>query len=187
MVHRDVKPENVMIDYQGEVKLIDFGTVLVNALAETNSLPEEEVVLGAVHYIAPEYLLRQACDHKSDMFSVAMVVYEMLTGHLPFKAFKFQDYVPSSYEEWQYQPINKLRPDLPQWLDFTLRKALQPNPALRYEAFSEFLADLSHPNTAMLKTVQSQPLLQRNPLLFYQGLSIVQFLLIVALVVFFCN
>tara|TARA_R110002167_G_scaffold86963_2_gene235266 strand:- start:1424 stop:3157 length:1734 start_codon:yes stop_codon:yes gene_type:complete len=187
MVHRDVKPENVMIDHQGQVKLIDFGTVLVNALAETNSLPEEQVALGAVHYIAPEYLLRQICDHQSDLFSVAVVIYEMLTGYLPFKAFKYQDYVPNHYEEWQYQPINKLRSDLPQWLDFTLRKALQPNSALRYEAFSELLTDLSQPNTAMLKTVQSQPLLQRNPLLFYQGLSVVQFLLILALLVFVFN
>jgi len=187
MVHRDVKPENVMIDHQGEVKLIDFGTVLVNALAETNSLPEEQVAQGAVHYIAPEYLLKQNCDHKSDLFSLAVLVYEMLCGQLPFKAFRFQNYVPNAYEEWQYQPIKKWRADLPQWLDLTLRKALQPNPALRYEAFSELLTDLSQPNIAMLKSIQSQPLLQRNPLLFYQGLCVLQCLVILALVVLFFN
>jgi serine/threonine protein phosphatase PrpC len=187
MVHRDVKPENVMIDHQGEVKLIDFGTVLVNALAETNSLPEEQVALGAVHYIAPEYLLRQTCDHKSDMFSVAVLVYEMLTGFLPFTPFRFQGYVPNSYAEWRYQPINKHRTDLPLWLDLTLRKALQPNPELRYEAFSEFLTDLSQPNRAMLKVIQNQPLLQQNPVLFYQGLCVVQFLLLLTLTVLFFN
>lgn len=187
MVHRDVKPENVMIDHQGEVKLIDFGTVLVNALAETNSLPEEQVVVGAVHYIAPEYLLRHGCDHKSDMFSVAVVIYEMLTGHLPFKAFKYQDYVPSHYEEWQYQAINKYRPDLPQWLDLILRKALQPNPALRYEAFSELQANLSKPTTAILNATQNKPLLHRDPLLFYQGLCVLQFLLLLGLAIFTLN
>lgn len=185
MVHRDVKPENVMIDHQGEVKLIDFGTVLVNALVETNSLPVEEVALGAVHYIAPEYLLGQGCDHKSDMFSVAVVIYEMLTGHLPFKAFKYQDYIPNHYEEWHYQSVSKQRPDLPQWLDLILRKALQPNPALRYEAFSELQANLSRPNTAILKAIQNKPLLQRNPLLFYQGLCALQFILLILLAVLF--
>tara|TARA_R110000751_G_scaffold91266_3_gene179125 strand:- start:343310 stop:345067 length:1758 start_codon:yes stop_codon:yes gene_type:complete len=187
MVHRDVKPENVMIDHHGEVKLIDFGTVLVNALAETNSLPEEPVALGAVHYIAPEYLLRQGCDHKSDMFSVAVVIYEMLTGHLPFRAFKFKDYVPKRYEEWLYQPLTKTRADLPQWLDLTLRKALQPNPSMRYEAFSELQTNLSRPTTAILRDIQNKPLLQSNPLLFYKGLCVLQFLLLVVLIVFSFN
>ncbi|MEP1447018.1 MAG: bifunctional protein-serine/threonine kinase/phosphatase [Paraglaciecola sp.] len=187
MVHRDVKPENVMIDHLGEVKLIDFGTVLVNALAETNSLPVEEVVVGAVHYIAPEYLLRHSCDHKSDMFSLAVVIYEMLSGHLPFRAFKFKDYVPKCYEEWQYQPLIKTRTDLPQWLDLTLRKALQPNPAMRYEAFSELQTNLSRPTTAILRDIQNSPLLHRNPLLFYQGLCVLQFLLLIGLTIFYLN
>ena len=185
MVHRDVKPENVMITHQGEVKLIDFGTVLVHALAETNSLPEEEIALGSVHYIAPEYLLRHKSDHQSDMFSVAVVIYEMLTGQLPFKAFKYQDYIPANYEEWQYQSISKHRTDLPQWVDLTLRKALQPNPNLRYPAYSEFLQDLSQPNKGMLRAIDNQPLLERDPLLFYKILCVTQFIVICALVIGF--
>lgn len=181
MVHRDVKPENVMITHQGEVKLIDFGTVLVNALAETNSLPEEQMVLGSVHYIAPEYLRTQKSDHQSDIFSVAVVIYEMLCGQLPFKAFRYQDHIPASFTEWQYQPINKHRTDLPLWLDLTLRKALQPNPKQRYEAFSELLVDLSQPNKSMLKAIENQPLLERDPLLFYKVLCVIQMLVIVGL------
>jgi serine/threonine protein phosphatase PrpC len=181
MVHRDVKPENVMITHQGEVKLIDFGTVLVNALAETNSLPEEQMVLGSVHYIAPEYLLTQKSDHQSDIFSVAVVIYEMLCGQLPFKAFRYQDHIPASFTEWQYQPINKHRTDLPLWLDLTLRKALQPNPKQRYEAFSELLVDLSQPNKSMLKAIENQPFLERDPLLFYKVLCVIQMLVIVGL------
>jgi serine/threonine protein phosphatase PrpC len=181
MVHRDVKPENVMINHHGEVKLIDFGTVLANSLAETHSLPEEQVPVGSVHYIAPEYLLFKKSDHKSDMFSVAVVIYEMLCGHLPFKAFKYQDYIPASFEEWQYLSIAQYRSDLPQWLDLTLRKALQPNPALRYQAFSELLVDLSKPNQSMLRAFKEQPLLERNPLLFYKVLCVTQMLVIIAL------
>ncbi|MGY0601250.1 MAG: protein kinase domain-containing protein [Paraglaciecola chathamensis] len=181
MVHRDVKPENVMVDHNGEVKLIDFGTVLVNALAETNSLPTESIALGSVHYIAPEYLLMQTSDHQSDMFSVAVVVYEMLTGKLPFKAFRYQDYIPSSFDEWQYQPLSQNRPDLPSWLDLTLRKALQPNPVFRYQAFSEFLMDLSQPNQTLVLAAQKRPLIQRNPLAVFQGLCVIQFVIILYL------
>ena len=181
MVHRDVKPENVMISHQGEVKLIDFGTVLVNALAETNSLPEEQMALGSVNYIAPEYLLTQKSDHQSDMFSVAVVIYEMLSGKLPFKAFKYQDYIPASYAEWEYQGISKHRADLPQWVDLTLRKALQPNPKQRYQAFSELLVDMSKPNKSLLKTIENQPLLERDPMLFYKGVCVIQMLVIVSL------
>ncbi|WP_339900946.1 bifunctional protein-serine/threonine kinase/phosphatase [Paraglaciecola polaris] len=181
MVHRDVKPENVMVDHNGEVKLIDFGTVLVNALAETNSLPQEHIALGSVHYIAPEYLLTQSSDHKCDMFSVAVVVYEMLTGHLPFKPFKYQDYIPNAYHEWEYQSVAKFRADLPQWLDLTLKKALQPNPVSRYEAFSEFMMDLSQPNKNLLLAIQKPPLIQRNPVLVYQGICGIQLVIILYL------
>ncbi|WP_166425711.1 bifunctional protein-serine/threonine kinase/phosphatase [Paraglaciecola sp. 20A4] len=174
MVHRDVKPENVMVDHNGEVKLIDFGTVLVNALVETNSLPQENIALGSVHYIAPEYLLTQRSDHKCDMFSVAVVVYEMLTGHLPFKPFRYQDYIPNAYHEWEYQAVTKFRTDLPLWIDLTLKKALQPNPINRYQAFSEFMMDLSQPNQRLLSAMQKQPLIQRNPLLVYQGICVIQ-------------
>lgn len=181
MVHRDVKPENVMINHHGEVKLIDFGTVLVNALVETNSLPDEDIPVGSVHYIAPEYLLQHKSDHQSDLFSVVVVIYEMLTGHLPFKPFKYKDYIPSSFDEWQYQSITKHRTDLPQWLDMTLQKGLQPKPKLRHEAFSELLMDLSKPNQKMLTAKQKQPLIKRNPLLVFKGLCVIQFVVIAVL------
>ncbi len=182
MVHRDVKPENVMLTKHNEVKLIDFGTVLVNALAETNSLPAEQVAVGSVHYIAPEYLLTQHSDHKSDLFSVAVVVYEMLAGDLPFKPFAYKDYIPSNYDEWQYQSIRNHRKDLPLWLDLTLEKALNPSPKHRHDAFSELIMDLSKPNQTMIVNQGKQPLIKRNPLALYKGLCVLQLVIIVILV-----
>ncbi len=182
MVHRDVKPENVMLTRHSEVKLIDFGTVLVNALAETNSLPIENVAVGSVHYIAPEYLLTQRSDHKSDLFSLAVVIYEMLAGELPFKPFAYKDYIPTDYDEWQYRSIRQYRRDLPLWLDLALEKALSPNPKHRYAAFSELMMDLSKPNQNMLVSSAQQPLIKRNPILVYKGLCVVQFAVIVWLV-----
>jgi serine/threonine protein phosphatase PrpC len=184
MVHRDIKPENIMITPKGEVKLIDFGAVLVAALAETHQLNDETVPLGAVNYIAPEYLLAQQSDHRSDLFSLAVVCYEMLSGQLPFASLANLNVMPKSLANWDYVSLRKHRPDLPQWLDLALAKALKTNPDKRYQAFSEFLLDISQPNYSMLKAVQNQPLIERNPLLLYQIICVVQFVVIVVLISF---
>ena len=184
MVHRDIKPENIMITPKGEVKLIDFGAVLVAALAETYQLTDDETPLGAVNYIAPEYLLAQQSDHRSDLFSLAVVCYEMLSGQLPFASLANLNVMPKSLANWDYVSLRKHRPDLPQWLDLALAKALKTNPDKRYQAFSEFLLDISQPNYSMLKAVQNQPLIERNPLLLYQIICVVQFVVIVVLLSF---
>ena len=75
----------------------------------------------------------------------------------------------------------KFRADLPQWLDLTLKKALQPNPVSRYEAFSEFMMDLSQPNKNLLLAIQKPPLIQRNPVLVYQGICGIQLVIILYL------
>lgn len=178
MVHRDIKPENVMITPQGEVKLIDFGTVLVAALAEINTLSTEHLPLGALNYIAPEYLLAQVSDHRSDLFSVAVVCYEMLCAELPFAALSAHRPTAKNMDDWRYISLRKHRPDLPQWLDLALAKALKANPKYRYQAYSEFLLDISQPNLDMLKTLQNQPLIERNPLLLYQIICVIQFVVI---------
>ncbi|MBU2879398.1 bifunctional protein-serine/threonine kinase/phosphatase [Aliiglaciecola lipolytica] len=185
MVHRDIKPENVMITKTGEVKLIDFGTVYVGAMAETQALQEESVPVGSVNYIAPEYLLNNQFDFRSDLFSVAVVCFEMLTGHLPFKAFTPQSTTKLSVDNWQYISLRKFRPDLPQWLDIALAKGLAINPEQRYQAFSEFFTDLSKPNTTMLSQIQHQPLIQRNPLRLFKFIALVEFIIILLLLSYF--
>ena len=184
MVHRDIKPENIMITPKGEVKLIDFGAVLAAALAEIDPLAEDTTPLGAVNYIAPEYLLAQQSDHRSDLFSLAVVCYEMLSGQLPFGSAVQQNNKAKNISDWDYISLRKHRSDLPQWLDLALGKALKANPDHRYQAFSEFLLDISQPNYSMLKAVQNQPLIERNPLLLYQIVCIIQFVVIVVLLSF---
>lgn len=182
MVHRDVKPENVMINHLGEVKLIDFGTVLVKSLAETNQVLADDIPLGSVNYIAPEYLLTNEADQRSDLFSVAVVCYEMLTGELPFKPFAFKEYRPKDLSEWKYIPLQQCRPDLPIWLDLTIQRALAPSKTNRYQAFSEWLTDLQKPNISMLKEHKQKPLLERNPILFWKISTVIFF--IIALIEF---
>ncbi|MBU0543155.1 MAG: bifunctional protein-serine/threonine kinase/phosphatase, partial [Gammaproteobacteria bacterium] len=147
MVHQDIKPENIMIDSKGCVKILDFGTVLIAGADELISPLDKSVPQGSVNYVAPEYLMGEVGTFKSDLFSLAVVVYEMLTGALPFAEKTVKQVALKSYSDLRYIPANHPRRDLPLWVEACLRKALQPNPRYRYDALSEFLQDLTVPNT----------------------------------------
>ena len=168
MVHRDLKPENIMLTHEGTVKLVDFGTIRVASLAQIASPIEEEVAVGSVNYVAPETLLRNETTHGSDLFSLGVITYEMLTGELPFKPFAYKDYQPANWSEWRYRSLHQTRKALPAWVDAALRKACAPQPEQRYQAYSEFLRDLEQPNEAHLNALKHMPLMERNPLAFWQ-------------------
>jgi len=138
MVHQDIKPENIMIDATGCVKILDFGTVLIAGADELISPLDKSVPQGSVNYVAPEYLMGEVGTFKSDLFSLAVVVYEMLTGSLPFTEKAVKQLELKSYGDMRYIPANQARRDLPLWVEACLRKALQPNPRYRYDALSEF-------------------------------------------------
>lgn len=171
MVHRDIKPENIMIGDDGHIKLIDFGTVKVKGLNELNSPLSEEVPVGSVNYIAPEYLLDNYCDFRADIFSIGMIAYEMLTGKLPYAMDHSYRRRPTSISEWQYQPVGKHQPEIPDWIDCALQKAVHPNIERRYDSLSEFMTDLSQPNPQLLAHRHQAPLIERNPVLVWQGIS----------------
>lgn len=179
MVHRDLKPENIMINEAGQITLIDFGTVQVKGLSEIASPIEEEVPVGAVHYIAPEYLLGNQGSHRSDQFSLGVILYEMLTGRLPFKPPVIQRHQVTSTEQWTYRSAVKVREDIPRWMDLALQKACQSNPVHRYPAYSELLVDLKRPNGELIQKLENAPLLERNPLAFWKMLSGVLFTILV--------
>jgi len=173
MVHQDIKPENIMIDSQGCVKILDFGTVLIAGADELISPLDKSVPQGSVNYVAPEYLMGDVGSFKSDLFSLAVVVYEMLTGALPFAEKSVKQVSLKSYSDLRYIPANRPRRDLPLWVEACLRKALQPNPRYRYEALSEFLQDLTVPNTKLEASVARQPLIEKNPVVLWQLLAVV--------------
>ncbi len=194
LVHRDLKPDNIMIDSFGQIKLIDYGTVLIAALDENQETLSETVPQGSFNYIAPETLHTLHSDHQSDLFSLGVIAYELLTGELPYKPLShrdinYQQYTknnnkqPKSYSDWHYRSIKQWRPELPIWLDIALQRATAADPKLRYQAFSEFAADLNKPNIDAVESYQNQPLLQRNPVQFWQGISLVLFIaLIISLI-----
>ncbi|HSR02005.1 MAG TPA: bifunctional protein-serine/threonine kinase/phosphatase, partial [Methylophilaceae bacterium] len=127
IIHRDLKPENIMITTDGLVKLIDFGTVSVRGLAEINSPVREDAPAGSVNYIAPETVVDGTAIMQSDLFSLAVIVYEMFAQALPFKMEKVRRRGAKSVSEWKYESIRVHRPDLPLWLDLVLQKACHPS------------------------------------------------------------
>jgi serine/threonine protein phosphatase PrpC len=179
MVHRDLKPENVMIDDNGQIKLIDFGTVQVSGLNEISSLLTEECPVGSVDYIAPEYLMDQQGSYRSDLFSLGVIVYEMLTGSQPFKLSNTHRRIPKHYGEWQYQSAQETRSDIPLWLDLALEKATRPNPTARYPALSEFYTDLCTPNQDMVDKRQHSPLVEKDPVLLWKMIAALLLIIVV--------
>lgn len=179
LVHRDLKPDNIMIDAYGKVTLIDYGTVLVASLEENTDTLAESVPQGSLNYIAPETLLTLHADHKSDLFSLGVITYEMLCGGLPYKPMARAEVTFKDYSPFHYISITHFRRDIPLWLDLALKKSTEANPALRYQAFSEFFADLSKPNINAIQEYKKQPIMERNPIQFWQGMSAILFIALI--------
>ncbi len=150
IVHRDIKPQNILVDNQGRVKVADFGIARLKA-SQTTTLEEGSTTgsaLGSVHYFSPEQARGEVADEKSDLYSVGVVMYEMLTGQVPFDgetsvsvALKHVNEPPRSMRDHQ-EGISKA-------LDEVVMRALCKDPAKRYQTAAEMAADLrksiSHP------------------------------------------
>jgi serine/threonine protein phosphatase PrpC len=170
MLHQDLRPENIMIDRTGTVKIIDFGAVKVAGVAETERPADRDRIKGTVQYTAPEYFLGEGGTPQSDLFSLGVITYQMLTGRLPYGAQMAQARTRSKQRSVAYVSALDSDSEIPAWIDGALRKAVYPDPRKRYEELSEFIFDLRHPNETFLRSA-SAPLIERNPLAFWKGLS----------------
>ncbi len=168
VVHRDLKPENVMVDEALHCTVIDYGTAQVKGLDELASVVREDMALGSVNYIAPEYLLGKPASMLSDQFSLGCIIYELLTGKLPFNMDSSRLHQPDSVSDWHYSRARRHRSDLPQWVEQAIKKACDPEPQNRYSSYSEFLQDLQRPGSTAERAVRKQPLLKRYPMRFWQ-------------------
>ncbi|MES2584531.1 MAG: bifunctional protein-serine/threonine kinase/phosphatase [Pseudomonadota bacterium] len=183
MLHQDLRPDNIMIDGTGTAKIIDFGSTRVAGLAEAGPLPGgDQAVLGTVQYAAPEYFLGESGTTHSDIFSLGVLTYHMLTGRLPYGAQVARARTRSAQNQLQYQSVLDDDREIPAWIDGVLRKAVHPNPAKRYAELSEFLYDLRHPNQAFLQRTKA-PLIERNPLVFWKTVSALLAVAVIALLV----
>ncbi|BAL26376.1 bifunctional protein-serine/threonine kinase/phosphatase [Azoarcus sp. KH32C] len=180
MLHQDLRPNNIMIDATGTVKIIDFGATRVSGLAEADSANLQPHILGTAQYTAPEYFLGEAGSPRSDLFSLGVITYQMLSGRrLPYGAEVAKSRTKAAQRKLKYASVLDDTREIPAWIDAALAKAVHTNPYKRHEELSEFVHDLRQPNAALLGK-GPPPLIERNPLIFWQALS---FMLTIALIV----
>lgn len=168
MLHQDIRPENIMIDASGTVKIIDFGSTQVAGLTETQGLTDQ--ALGTTMYMAPEYFLGEMGSVQSEQFSLAVLTYYMLSGRFPYGNKVAQSRTVKSQRALQYKTVLSEDREIPVWIDDTLQKALQPFAHKRYEDLTEFVYDLRHPNQTYINKVKP-PFIERSPVAFWQGVS----------------
>jgi serine/threonine protein kinase len=171
MTHQDLKPENILLDEHGTVKITDFGSTKIAGIEEIASPIEGDQMLGTENYTAPEYLLGGTPGPRSDLFSLAVITYELLTGRLPYGEDLAKRLARGRRGRVQYVAATRYNPEVPAWVDGAIERAVQIEPSRRYAALSELVHDLSHPNPQYLRTA-TRPLLERNPVGFWRGAAI---------------
>lgn len=180
MLHQDLRPDNIMIDKTGTAKIIDFGSTRIAGVAEAAPFIAGNEILGTAQYTAPEYFLGESGSSLSDMFSLGVIGYQMLTGKLPYGAQIAKVRTRSQLGKLGYRSALDDNREIPAWIDGALRKAVQPAPDKRYESLSEFIFDLRHPNPKFLDA-SATPLIERNPTLFWKCTTAILVCVIVAL------
>ena len=140
IVHRDVTPSNVMIDFRGFVKLTDFG--IAKAL-ETSVPDESEVIMGKLPYMSPEQARGDITGPRSDIFSLGLVLYQILTGETVYRPESRKDLL-RLMSEYRIVPPKRLRSSIPDDLDKVVMGALQPDVGKRYQGAKEFVDILEH-------------------------------------------
>ena len=140
IIHRDIKPQNIMIEDDGRIKITDFGIAMaLNAtqLTQTNS------VMGSVHYLPPEQASGKSASIKSDIYSLGIMMYELLTGSVPFKGDNAVEIALKHMKE-KIPSIRKQDPSIPQSVENIILKAAAKNPRNRYDSAKEMHEDLLH-------------------------------------------
>ncbi|MCL6537327.1 MAG: Stk1 family PASTA domain-containing Ser/Thr kinase [Acidothermus sp.] len=155
IVHRDIKPGNIMITRDGQVKVMDFG--IARAVAQSSAtVTQTAAVIGTAQYLSPEQARGEPVDQRSDIYSTGCLLYELLTGTPPFTG---ESAVAVAYQHVREDPVppSRINPDVPPAVDAIVMKALAKNPANRYQSAAEMRTDIE-------RALRGQPV-QATPLL----------------------
>jgi serine/threonine protein kinase/TolB-like protein/Flp pilus assembly protein TadD len=138
VIHRDIKPANIMVDRAGKVKIVDFG--LAKLIGQTK-ITRDSITMGTVAYMSPEQAEGRSVDHRCDIWSLGIVIYEMLTGETPFKGDYAQAVLYSIIND-QPESVSRMRQGVPGKLESLVNKCLAKNKCERYQSVNEILAEL---------------------------------------------
>ena len=180
MIHQDIRPDNIMIDKTGTVKIIDFGSTRVNGVAEADSPGKHSDILGTPQYTAPELFFGKRATSQSDLYALGTLTYQMLSGTLPYGAEVAKATNAAQHRKLRYRSLLNNASDIPEWIDGVLRKAVHADPAKRYDELSEYVYDLRNPKAEFLNP-STVPLLERNPNMVWKGLSLLLAITVIVL------
>jgi non-specific serine/threonine protein kinase len=155
IVHRDIKPENIFVGRDGRVRILDFGLVKLKGVSK---LTKESSTLGTIHYMSPEQTRGETVDHRSDIWSLGVILYEMLSGQIPFKGDYDQAVMYAIINE-KPQPLTEIASNVPDELERIVNRALAKDQQDRYQQVDDVLTEinkigkeLAHPDQSESKT-----------------------------------
>jgi eukaryotic-like serine/threonine-protein kinase len=155
IVHRDIKPGNVMVTRNGDIKVMDFG--IARAMSDAQAtMTQTAQVIGTAQYLSPEQARGERVDARSDLYSTGCLMYELLTGRPPFTG---DSPVAIAYQHVRENPIppSRLDPSLPPWADSIVLKAMAKSPNDRYQSAAEMQADIQRAASGMQVAASMQP------------------------------
>jgi serine/threonine protein kinase len=174
IIHRDIKPDNIILEAEGSLKLIDLGVVRVPGLED---FPAEDIP-GTLAYMAPEMFAEEKGNEQTDIYALGITMFRAFTGEFPYGNL---DAVSPSRKS-RPTPLGELRPDLPAWLQEVLRRAIALDPAQRFRDVTEFAVEMeAGPARAPTGLRRPQTLYERQPVRFWQGVAAILALAVIFL------